>query len=277
MFSHKNRAKFFDFIIPVVPIINSSNSLDKMQERLKNFSFSENIDLQFLREVSLYIDDLRLIHNIFNEFSIYFDRLSSGSLDVTKLLAMMIYKNVYPNDFEKLHGKEGYLYDLCEKQPELIEKSIKQLNEDIGILKVQLELSENERINNIEELINTYVGYIVKHTNLAVIGFVSGNQNVPFSQITSFENFEFLLSQSVVQLAVNNTPQNHSSYRVSTGKSFSQIEEEINPGETFLERKSHIENKSEEQKRNIQLEIKGLETEMANLVNIPLQIGRAHV
>jgi len=93
MFAHKNRAKFFDFIIPVVPIINSSNSLDKMLKHLKEHDFAKNIDTQFLREVSLYIDDLRLIHNIFNEFIIYYERLKSKNLDVTKLLAMMIYKN----------------------------------------------------------------------------------------------------------------------------------------------------------------------------------------
>jgi hypothetical protein len=103
MFVHKNRAKFFDFIIPVVPIINSSNSLDKMQERLRELDSATKINTQFLREVSLYIDDLRLIHNIFNEFIIYYEHLKSESLDVSKLLAMMIYKNVYPNDFENLH------------------------------------------------------------------------------------------------------------------------------------------------------------------------------
>jgi len=73
MFDNKNRAKFFDFIIPVVPIINTSNSLDKMLERLNGEPFAEKIDQQFLREVSLYIDDLRLIHNIFNEFTRLFN------------------------------------------------------------------------------------------------------------------------------------------------------------------------------------------------------------
>ncbi|MGZ5018358.1 MAG: YobI family P-loop NTPase [Methylobacter sp.] len=90
MFAHKNRAKFFDFIIPVVPIINSSNSLDKVLVRLKEHDFAKSIDTQFLREVSFYIDDLRLIHNIFNEFVIYYERLKSESLNVTKLLVMMI-------------------------------------------------------------------------------------------------------------------------------------------------------------------------------------------
>ena len=114
MFAHKSRAKFFakffDFIIPVVPIINSSNSLDKMQERLKGYEFAKDIKPQFLREVSLYLDDLRLIHNIFNECVVYYDRLKSDRLNVTHLLAMMIYKNVYPNDFENLHSGKGCLY-----------------------------------------------------------------------------------------------------------------------------------------------------------------------
>jgi len=40
MFTHKKRAKFFDFIIPVVPVINSSNSLEKMLPRLNGHHFS---------------------------------------------------------------------------------------------------------------------------------------------------------------------------------------------------------------------------------------------
>ena len=131
MFVHTNRAKFFDFIIPVVPIINSNNSLDMMQRKIEKHHLKKEIDSQFLREVSFYVDDLRLIHNIFNEFTIYYRKLKSDNYNVTKLLSMMVYKNVYPNDFEKLHHGSGVLFDICNKKSEFLSRYKNRLRKDL--------------------------------------------------------------------------------------------------------------------------------------------------
>ena len=40
MFMNKERTKFFDFIIPVIPVINNSNSKDKLQAVLKSSSYT---------------------------------------------------------------------------------------------------------------------------------------------------------------------------------------------------------------------------------------------
>lgn len=69
MFSSVERSKFFEFIIPVIPIVNTSNSTDMMINHI-----SENglhIDKNFIKDIGLYINDQRLINNIFNEFKIY--------------------------------------------------------------------------------------------------------------------------------------------------------------------------------------------------------------
>jgi hypothetical protein len=52
MFINTDRTKFFEFIIPVIPIINSSNSIDKMLEQGKRLALDDQLDRQFLREVS---------------------------------------------------------------------------------------------------------------------------------------------------------------------------------------------------------------------------------
>ena len=61
MFVNKDRTKFFEFIVPVIPIINSSNSIDKMIEQGERLSLDNRLNRQFLREVSRYLNDLRLI------------------------------------------------------------------------------------------------------------------------------------------------------------------------------------------------------------------------
>lgn len=269
MFTHENRAKFFDFLIPVVPIINSSNSLDKMQERLKEHDFSENIDPQFLRDVSLYIDDLRLIHNIFNEFVIYYDRLKSESLNVTKLLAMMIYKNVYPNDFENLHHGKGALFGICKKRLECLQQTKDQLKNEIGELRTSIKLAENEKTGSIQELIDTYIGHIVRHhaNNQSVLGIVCHNQPIMFSQFTTFEKFEPIVSEKNIQLVVQVNYQQH---HTPINKSFSQIEEMINPGKTFLSRKKNIENNVISKKIELQQNVQRIEKEIVELSQLQL-------
>lgn len=268
MFAHKNRTKFFDMIIPVVPIINYSNSLDMMQKRLKKHEFAQSIDQQFLREASLYIDDLRLIHNIFNEFVIYYERLKSDSLDVTKLLAMMIYKNVYPNDFENLHHGKGALFEICEKKPEYIEKAKEQLKEKIEKLENLLELANTEQAGSIQELIDTYIGHIMMYSNKPVVGIVCNNQHVLFRQRINMDQFQAIISDQNIQLATDHS--SHVHYRTPTNRSFSQIEEEINPGKTFLSRKENIENKADEKKIELQQQIHQVEKEVSDLSQVQL-------
>ncbi|MDR6625704.1 P-loop NTPase fold protein [Caulobacter segnis] len=99
MFINTDRTKFFEFIVPVIPIINSSNSVDKVIEQGKRLSLDRKLNQQFIKEVSIYLNDLRLIQNIFNEYAIYFSNLETEgetNLDPNKLLAVLIYKNIFP-------------------------------------------------------------------------------------------------------------------------------------------------------------------------------------
>ncbi len=234
-----------------------------MQERLKKHDFAKGIDAQFLREVSFYINDLRLVKNIFNEFVIYYERLKSESLDVTKLFAMMVYKNVYPDDFENLHHGKGAFFEICRKRAEYLQKSKDQLKGRIEELRTSLELANIEKAKNIRELIDTYIGHIViMYASEPVIGIILNNKHVLFSQLITFDQFKPLLSDKNILLA---THQNHPNHRIATNKSFSQIEEEINPGETFLSRKENLENYSESKKIAFQQMIRQAEKEITEL------------
>lgn len=71
----KDNTKFFDFEIPVIPIMNNSNSFNKIKEWMVKANLESKMDINFLRRACLYIDDLRLLKNIFNDFLIYIYRL----------------------------------------------------------------------------------------------------------------------------------------------------------------------------------------------------------
>ena len=117
--SESERTKFFDFIIPVIPIINPSNSSQKLLEKqaLYNYKISENL----IDSVSLFIDDMRLLHNISNEFYLYQQKLNKG-LNHDRLLAIVVYKNMFPNDFTLLGNNEGMLFNALNNKRNYILK-----------------------------------------------------------------------------------------------------------------------------------------------------------
>ena len=78
IFSKEDRTKFFDFIIPIIPVINETNSGEILLQRLqeaKGKAIEHNISQGFVLDVSPYISDMRVLQNIYNEFVIYKDTL----------------------------------------------------------------------------------------------------------------------------------------------------------------------------------------------------------
>lgn len=63
----------------------------------------EKFDKSFLQGLSLYIDDMRLLKNIYNEFVIYYNRLNITELDCNKMLAIIAYPKRNPE-----REKRGY-------------------------------------------------------------------------------------------------------------------------------------------------------------------------
>lgn len=116
LFSTHIRTKFFDFIIPIVPIVNSSNSESKFYEFLQIAGQSDLLDENVIWKISLYISDIRLVKNIVNEFSIYNDVLKSenNQIEKNKLFALIALKNLMPKEFNLLQLDKGYIFNVFE-------------------------------------------------------------------------------------------------------------------------------------------------------------------
>lgn len=162
MFKNGDRTKFFDFILPIIPVINSSNSYNYLAEKLKD----QNIDKNLLYDISLYIDDMRLLKNIINEYKIYYDKLSKETeiqLISNKLLSFIIYKNLFPKDFAILHKNEGMIYKVFHTDIKLIkqkeikveEQKIEENNNEIK--KIRKLVDDKTKINDIKDLRKLYI------------------------------------------------------------------------------------------------------------------------
>jgi hypothetical protein len=134
IFKSKNRTKFFDYIIPIVPIVDSKNSESMMLNLLGDLN--SLIDERLIFKVSLYIDDMRLIKNIINEFIIYKDIINIDGLELSydKLFSLIILKNIFPYEFDLLQEDKGCLFDIIneiEKLKNTQRKTLKERNEEI--------------------------------------------------------------------------------------------------------------------------------------------------
>lgn len=151
IFVSKDRTKFFDYIIPVVPVVDSSNSYNQFIYLLKKSEIFNKFDEKFLQGLSLYIDDMRLLKNIYNEFQIYYSRLNTTELDCNKMLAIIAYKNLFPRDFADLQLNRGFVYKVFCSKDKLIESETNKLSNEILEKSKFIDIVKHEHLESIEE------------------------------------------------------------------------------------------------------------------------------
>lgn len=267
-FTEGDRTKFFDFIIPIIPIINTTNSREKFAGRLKNCGLDEGISDQFLRDVSLYINDLRMINNIVNEYEIYLNKLPTEGLNREKLLAIITYKNVYSDDFEALHNRSGILFKVCNQRHDFERQQLVEKQDKIEELQRQIESAVSENAVSVGELINVYLAQVIVEASKEPIyrqnGFICGPEfdHFDFEDLQEYSNFELLMQGSKIRYK-----KDQYSGVTSLGFSFEDIEQQVNPRITFLERKTNIERRSANRRKELETEIFELETQISNVRN----------
>ncbi|MBA1351767.1 hypothetical protein HRJ32_06790 [Streptococcus oralis subsp. oralis] len=129
LFESQERTKFFDFIIPIVPVVTASNSHIKLNEILKEMGEDEYFDEVFLLNVALYLDDMRLINNICNEYLTYKETLDF-EINPHKLFSLIVYKNIFPKDFSLLQRNQGDLLKKLNVREELLFYTNEETNID---------------------------------------------------------------------------------------------------------------------------------------------------
>ncbi|MFR3567646.1 MAG: hypothetical protein ACLTUR_06570 [Paraclostridium sordellii] len=166
IFIAKDRTKFFDFIMPIVPVIDSSNSYDQFIDHLEKGGVYEKFDEHFLQGISLYVDDMRILKNIYNEFMVYYNRIGTTEQDYNKLLAMIVYKNIFPRDFSDTQINIGFISTIFETKEDIIKEAINEIDNKIHEIKIKIDECKNEHLNNIDELGKVYTIYHYRGTTI---------------------------------------------------------------------------------------------------------------
>lgn len=245
MFISTERTKFFEFIIPVIPIINSSNSIDKVLEQGKRLSLDSRFDQQFLREVSRYLNDLRLIHNIFNEYAIYAANLElddENVLDATKLLAVLIYKNVFPRDFESLHRGKGNLAKILARHDEFIARAEAKNRSEIDEIEGSLASAERQVPIDLLELRRIYAMALVERLPASASRVGQNSQSmIEIGDLVRSDKFDQIISGERVVVTI-------SSYYSSSNQNvdISGLQADVDSLRTFSDRQKEIQRRAAE-------------------------------
>ncbi|HEM3634220.1 TPA: DNA-binding protein, partial [Streptococcus suis] len=163
MFISQERTKFFDFIIPIIPVITSSNAGERFTEFLNEMNLEVGLDKKFLQKISIYVDDMRLTLNICNEFAFYRSALSDEKkpnkllLDNEKLFAMVVYKNIFPKDFSCLQMDSGLVYKVIQEANNLRQPKIESLEQEILELEKRIADAEQEVAQSKLELYSIFL------------------------------------------------------------------------------------------------------------------------
>lgn len=168
LFSEKieDRTKFFDVIVPVIPVVTTVNSHEKMDIFLNTLPIEFRPRKNIVRGLMGFIFDLRMAINIFNEYVLYLKNLNETAVVVNdNLFAFMVYKNVYPKDFTDLQRDLGLFYSILSHKNEFDTFNINSINDEILGYNHMIEEIEQEK-GNIKDLrrvtilrfLNDYIG-----------------------------------------------------------------------------------------------------------------------
>ena len=160
LFNAEDRTKFFDFILPIVPVVDSKTSEYELVRLFEGFKRTP--DKEVILNVSMYIDEMRILKNIINEYRVYVELLPMDTLELdnNKLFALMVVKNIFPKGYDNLQKNRGYIVNFFNKLKKLKVELIENRKKDVdceeaffkdGDIRKIASLSSPELIRWVEE------------------------------------------------------------------------------------------------------------------------------
>ncbi len=262
MFVSTERTKFFDMIIPVVPIINSTNSGEILLKRLEqkfeiennDIKYKYNITPQYVTQISPYIEDMRVLTNIYNEFVIYKNTLGINQdlkLIDELMMSLVVFKNIYPKEFADLQMEKGIVKEAFENKKKFILEQIDKLNEHIIRMENILQNIEKDALRNIKEL------------KAAMLYYLSEQQGTVKNITTNGINYDFnMIMDNDFNINLLNNNQLHVSYIYANGtsrnKTINDNNSEFQDLKNYFKRWEYLKNSTPKKQAEIKSNIEKL-------------------
>lgn len=241
IFKDEERTKFFDYIITIIPVINPSNSKDKLKAALKANDCEDGISDDDLSEMAFFIQDMRILTNIVNEYKQYRDKLcttNGAQLSKTKLLAMIVYKNYYPQDFALLHRRDGKVYQCLSSKRAFIKDALSKIEERKKVLESKKQVFLNSLHLSLKEVRLLYLYQWKQAIIPQLVSIQIDNHYYTLERIAdSNELFDKLISMTSIQYRHLNNYSYSSNDNVQTylrSNRFFDREQQLKSGDTPL-------------------------------------------
>jgi hypothetical protein len=282
----EDKTKFFDIIIPVIPVTDYSNSKNMFLLKLDNFFEKQQVentveiesksclDKNFISEVSNYVYDMRTVINICNEFKLYNKILETDkpNIDKNKLFAIIFYKNIFPDDFARIQKNESKLHRVFKKD----------FKNDKGLEKIILEIDDKIKDETVEKnkLENALNGQIVRDINelrniyiFNMISLINEKHKVTIKDIEKLklgddlitdENFKKIKESGNIKFSYE--------YNVNYNSdiSFKEVEDKVNTELSYNKREKLIKDCHENKIALLERKILYLNNEKQNIKNLSL-------
>ena len=254
----EERTKFFDFIIPVIPFINSTNSDEKLKERLAKekdkdgliLSLKYNLSDKYINLISPFIQNMRTLINVYNEFMTYKNILNNIQLDDEKLFSLILFKNLYPKDFSYLENEKGIVKQAFIDKRVFINNRKKEIIENKNKLQ--------EKLNNI----NQDILMDIREIKSAMLAYLSGYNG--FQECRCYSNFyghdyrfdEIMRDDFDLETFIKENKSMDVTCCKNRVDPIDNLEEKLNQsGRHYLERIAYLKDSTEDRKKEIQKEI----------------------
>ena len=252
LFESDIRTKCFDYIIPVVPVVDKYNAGDYL---IKHYgkTIMQSIGTRNLNVLGLFIRDKRELNNIVNEYTMSHEAFIDDTTSPKKLLALLVYKNAYPKDYAAAYRKEGCLYAIFDSENK--KEFYEQVIDDI----LRIDEDREKEILRLVGIIATYRGDIL---NVLKKGRITRmrckGEDYPID--------EFITNDSLYIAFVNNKIESYKdadNVRHPYKYEYTQLAEEAHPEEdvlTILNENAAKIAKLEQDRNELQLKIEKKKT-----------------
>lgn len=213
IFDDYERTKFFDFIIPVIPFVNSTNSGEKLYEIIKNKKLEEELPKEYIYKVSIYIDDMRVLKNTVNEYLLYKSKIDIDYGDYIPLFSLMLYKNLYPSDFELIDKNDGVLFNAFKNKTNKIDIAIEKKEIELNKKLFKKERLDDELLDDLDELKISLMNRLIKYkpgyyriridNSVYSLSSINGFSNFDLETLNNFKSLSYLNNNNQVIETIN--------------------------------------------------------------------------
>jgi hypothetical protein len=275
MFKDSNeRVKFFEFIIPIIPFINPSNASDQLTKLITNANLGEILSVEFTNDVITFIDDIdmRLLINIFQEYQLYRTSLNKA-LQQDNLFAIIVYKNMFPDDFGELPKRKGKIYSFLSNKSLYISGLKEDIQVQISDIDKSINQIEAETERPIKELRAIYINHLSVKLDRFYKFFVNGEVTV--LEALEDNNFNIIKkSSNLVYMKYAASQNYHGDFRIygntNSNIPFSSIEKDISDL-TYDQREKNLLDKSNGKINKLKIERELLKNKITELESLNIQ------